>query len=150
SLREHFVTDTGSPDWTGRTWAYKNTVIQMYQDAGYTQAQWQALGSSVRWHVGNVLRERLTDAEIADAGLLDTSPLERERARNLTRDEAVRVLHRPVEDAADTVRSLATAVTLMEKIPIERVEGLGARQRKIAREALDRIASHAELLRKHT
>lgn len=87
ALREHYLTEAGEPDWVGRTSAYRHAVRDLYSRAGYTPEDAKAVQSTIRYHVGNIVREVLRPEEIEDLGLTEVSPLE--QARETRRDQAV-------------------------------------------------------------
>ncbi|MFF1684494.1 MULTISPECIES: hypothetical protein [unclassified Streptomyces] len=64
-------------DWLGRTHEYRQEVAEMYRAAGLADAQLTRTQNSVRYHVGNLLRQTLTPRQLQRLELLDTSPLER-------------------------------------------------------------------------
>src|SRR4051812_43452584 len=49
-LREHYLTPSGEPDWTGRTGAYRLGVRALYADAGYSPAERKQVQTSIRYH----------------------------------------------------------------------------------------------------
>ncbi|WP_008412899.1 hypothetical protein [Streptomyces sp. SM8] len=62
-------------DWTGSSGEYREIVRQMYAAAGLDESA----QSSVRYHVGNILRRTLTTRELESLGLKTTSPSERQQ-----------------------------------------------------------------------
>ena len=85
-LREHFLTDTGEPDWKGATHAYKAAVGETYRRAGFREIG--TISSSVRYHIGNVLRDRLTTEQLDDVGLKHDTP----RTRSVGKPDRNRAL----------------------------------------------------------
>lgn len=81
SLREHFLTPEGRPDWTGRTWQYRAALRELYAQAGYSPTERSATQNTVRYHVGNLMRQRLSAAELEAAGISAPSPRQRQAAR---------------------------------------------------------------------
>lgn len=80
ALREHYLTPEGRPDWTGRTWAYRNAMRQLYGEAGYDAAARAVTQAATRYHVGNIVRRYLSPEEIAEVGLRPETPQERQVA----------------------------------------------------------------------
>ncbi|MFD0782908.1 hypothetical protein ACFQZ8_03055 [Micromonospora azadirachtae] len=81
-LREHYLTPSGEPDWTGRTGMYRYAVRELYARAGYSPEERKVVQTSTRYHVGNLVRARLPQ-ETADAlGLVRTTPQDRSRIRS--------------------------------------------------------------------
>lgn len=85
AAREHFFTREGSPDWLGRTYAYRRWVREAMDAAHVPADDLPTIQSAIRYHTGNVLRDYL-DPETLDAlGLKHSSPRERsveKRERN--------------------------------------------------------------------
>lgn len=77
AAREHFYTRDGAPDWLGATHAYRQWTREAYDRAGTPEAELSRLQASVRYHVGNIMREKLDPDEVADLGLREASPRER-------------------------------------------------------------------------
>lgn len=76
-LRSHFTNAKGEPDWQGRTWDYRQLVSDIYNGAGLEAEANSRVKTSLRYYIGQVLRERLTKDELRDAGLLKDSPRSR-------------------------------------------------------------------------
>jgi hypothetical protein len=87
ALREHFLTAQGTPDWIGRTSAYRHTVRDLYSAADYTPEEADGVQSAIRYHIGNLVREVLHPEALEDLGLDEISPLE--RARETRRDQTI-------------------------------------------------------------
>lgn len=103
AIREHYLNADGEPDWTGRTYAYRTAMCELYTAAGYSPEEADSLQSSVRYHVGNVIRTHLSPTERADAGLIEASPTDTARAgrrRNRDRLEAARAVLGAAPDAS--------------------------------------------------
>lgn len=88
-LRKRFQNskDTG-PDWKGQTQAYRDTVAKMYKQSGVPEDSVSNMQAAIRYHIGNVLRERLTADELTEAGLSVEGPLDRSRTNNRRSQEA--------------------------------------------------------------
>lgn len=85
AIREHFLTPEGAPDWTGRTWTYRDAIRNLYGEAGYSPEERAQTQGAVRYHVGNIVRRYLSPDALEDAGLRQDTPRERQqatRARN--------------------------------------------------------------------
>lgn len=77
SAREHFYTRTGATDWLGQTGAYRAWVRETLAAAHLPREDVTTIQSAVRYHVGNVLRERLDADTLTALGLRTISPRER-------------------------------------------------------------------------
>lgn len=69
--------ENGTPDWAGRSWEYRQAAHAAYEAAGIPADAQAGIQAAIRYHVGNLLRERLTPEELQRAGLLGVSPRER-------------------------------------------------------------------------
>lgn len=78
SLREHFLTSDGEPDWAGRTGAYRATITDLYGTAGYGIDDAKATQKLARYHIANTLRDRLSAEDIEAIGLRVETPRERQ------------------------------------------------------------------------
>jgi hypothetical protein len=76
-VREHFVTADGSPDWAAKTHAYRGFSADVYALAGISGTDAQVLRGSMRYHVGNAVRDRLSADELEAYGLTASRPRER-------------------------------------------------------------------------
>lgn len=77
TAREHFFDRAGEPDWKGRTHAYRQWIQEAMSIAHVPPEETATLSAAVRYHSGNVLRERLDDETLEDLGLRKASPRER-------------------------------------------------------------------------
>jgi hypothetical protein len=77
ALRSHFRTTEGDVDWSGRSWDYRQTVSAMYEASGIPPDSESNIQASLRYHVGNPLREVVPAEQLESAGLLTKSPKER-------------------------------------------------------------------------
>lgn len=80
-IRERYLLPDGSPDWAGRTWAYRDCLHRLYDEAKYTPQERSATAATLRYHVGNMLRDRLTSVELEAHGVTAPSPRKRQAAR---------------------------------------------------------------------
>lgn len=78
SLREHFLTADGSPDWGGRTGAYRAAIGELYSDAGYSADEARATQKLARYHIANTLRDQLSPEDIEAMGQRAETPRERQ------------------------------------------------------------------------
>lgn len=82
-LRSKFRTPDGDVDWGGRSWEYRTTVTEMYERAGIPPDSEQNVQASLRYHVGNLLRDVVDPHELEAVGLRTDSPKERTNAQRL-------------------------------------------------------------------
>jgi hypothetical protein len=90
ALRAHYRTPDGDVDWRGSSWDYRQTVGAMYVAAGIPPDSESNIQASLRYHVGNLLREVAPADQLAAVGLLTNSPKER---MNNVRHATAALLH---------------------------------------------------------
>lgn len=120
ALREHFLTPEGNPDWSGSSGHYRTAMRGLYSRADYSPEERRITQSTVRYHIGNIVRERLSTSELQAAGLTAPSPHERQRTRR-KRTAAIMAATAPAgEDgaltAAGNVGRLGAALALVAAV----------------------------------
>lgn len=68
-LRETCTRTDGIPDWSGRTPAYRQIIVEIFQEAGVFGARAGTIRGALRYHVANLLRERATAEELETVGM---------------------------------------------------------------------------------
>ena len=76
ALRSRFA-HRGLPDWAGRSWEYRSHMTAIYEAAQVPHASQVAIQSSLRYHVGNLLRDTLPASDLEAVGLKTESPKDR-------------------------------------------------------------------------
>lgn len=85
-LRQYFNRPDGEVDWLGKSYAYRQLMTETYGLAGVLPSERKKLGDAVRYHVINVLRERLSPEEIAALDLREQDgPTRAKETRERTR-----------------------------------------------------------------
>lgn len=142
-LREHFqVAGTGSPDWAGRSWPYRDYVRNLYSDAGYTAEEAKMTQASVRYHVGNIVRTKLGAEELEDLGLREESPVDRAREQREARNALISAATES-DTSADVTRAIAAALLVLQPISAGDVAALDETGRSQAATLLGRITRRA-------
>lgn len=144
SAREHFRTETGEPDWLGRTFAYRSWVRETSALAGIPRAELGNALAAVRYHSGNLLRERLTDDEVERLGLKPLGP----RERSSERRERIGATLAALSGAGKVIVTPDETETVLTSIRavLNRVQpgaGWSAAERQTATELLNGIADRA-------
>jgi hypothetical protein len=153
-LRLMFTTPDGQPDYTGRTWEYREAVRDIFSLSGIPRERAITLQALNRYHVGNRLRRRLTPDELETAGLLVDSPHERSTGARHERNALVRAVRGQDEDM-DPAMVLSTTELLLRRLRpslLERMDetevadledGLSEVKHQLSRveRALDRVNS---------
>lgn len=116
-LRSRFRTVDGDVDWAGHSWEYRQAAARMYDLADVPPDSVAGVQASIRYHIGNVLREAVQVKELKAVGLLPTSPRERLRVlreRTQALADAGQALSLPEGTPGRFVASLAAARAAME------------------------------------
>ncbi|QGZ17323.1 hypothetical protein SEA_KAYLISSA_25 [Arthrobacter phage Kaylissa] len=143
--RGHFFTREGEPDWRGRTYAYRTWVREVMSAAHVPGDEITSLQAAIRYHSGNLLRDRLGEEEIAELGLRKESPRERSVEKRERTSETLNLFGAGGEIASPM--EIVLLCTLAER-SLARVNmaGLAANERRAAREALRSLAERASAL----
>lgn len=138
--REHFYTQDGSPDWLGRTYAYRRWVRETTTEAGVPSATLSTLQASIRYHSGSVLRERLNAETLEDLGLRPESPRERSVEKRQHAAETLQLFGHSggaeittPDEVAQVGRIIAAT---LHRIAPEAFRAMPAEQREALREAM--------------
>ncbi|MGC5319325.1 hypothetical protein ACPXB5_11365 [Micromonospora arida] len=148
-LREHYLVD-GRPDYAGRSHAYLSTMRDLWSKAGYTDAdERDRAQAQVRYHVGNIVRDRIPADDLEAAGLQTPSPRGQSNTRHRARSAlAVAATSAPIGDTdADLVRAVGAALAILQRLETDRVAVLDGRERRLVVAALSRIEDRAAALR---
>ena len=92
-LRAEHTLEDGRKDWGGRSPAYRASMHDLYSRAQVPADKADTIQAAIRYHVGNLLRERTKGEELAAVGLSPVAP----RTRLATRRK---VLQAQAADAA--------------------------------------------------
>lgn len=148
-LREHFMNAEGEPDWRGSSYAYRQSVADLWSEAGITGDERATMNGALRYHVGAALRDRLDEAELEALNLRAESPRERSRQQREVR-AAVTLL--ATEGAGlrgvDVVKAVTGARALLERVDTEALASLSAADRKALSRELAKIRRRCETLAK--
>jgi hypothetical protein len=142
-LRAHFHTADGEPDWTGRTWSYRDHLRERYREAGYGVEEARALQGAVRWHVSKYVRERLTTDQLESYSLRAASSVDRNRESRAARSALLQAATAAAPDPGEVVPALAAALLTLERLSPDALAGLDDATAVQARGLLHRIAQRA-------
>lgn len=109
-LRGSFQLDDSRRDWSGRSAGYRQAMSDLYTRAKVPADKLDTVQAALRYHVGNLLRERTSEEELAAVGLKAVAPRER-LATQRQALAAQRAVAAPRQDAA---RLAAYAQALLE------------------------------------
>lgn len=148
ALREFYEVD-GQPDYAGRSHAYRVTMRDLWSKAGFADAaERDAAQARVRYHVGNIVRERIPAEQIEAAGLQGPSP----REQTTERKRAVAALAQAASSAplgdtdADLVRAVGASLAILLRLDPDRVAAVKGRERGLVVATLRRIEARAGVL----
>lgn len=138
--RIHFTRDDGTPDWTGRTHAYREWLRTTYEDAGYSREETHSLQSTLRYHVGTAVRKIIPESAREELGLIPESPRERSR-------ESQRAIRKIQDEVGSSLLTLAAVNLVLQRIDTETLSDLPERERDIAIVTLSDVQRRARDLR---
>jgi hypothetical protein len=146
--RAHFFTREGDPDWLGRTYAYRTWVREVMGAAHVPGDEVSSLQAAIRYHSGNLLRDRLNEEQISQLGLRVESPKQRSVEKRERTSETLNLFGGGAE--LTTLNEILQLSTLTERalarVNAAAIADLPAKERKAARAALRRVAELAEEL----
>lgn len=116
--REHFYTRDGSPDWTGRTHAYRAWNRELMGLANVPPGEIASLQASIRYHSGAALRERLDAEQLEALGLRADTPRERSVAKRERISETLNLVTggSAIEDAEEVLAALKLILSALRRI----------------------------------
>src|SRR4051794_5299906 len=68
-LRSAHTLEDGRTDWSGRSPAYRQSMADIYTRARVPPEKLDTVQAALRYHVGNLLRDRAKDEELGAVGL---------------------------------------------------------------------------------
>lgn len=143
--REHFLREDGTPDWKGRTYTYRLYVREIYDALPRDEAT--SVQAAVRYHVGAVLRERVSEETLGEYGLSTESPREKSAERRQTRSAVINALSsRDLNGGA--LLALSAAYTILSRLDAEEVSDLDERGREVAEATLADMERRVKALRR--
>ena len=136
--REHFFTADGEVDYRGRTYAYRRLVGEIFAGANLPPDEISTVQAAVRYHVGNLLRDRLDPTTISDLGLRAESPKTRSAEKRTAEGEALRVLRGGVAFTTgdEVLEALRLAQALLARVDTDAVRNMPEVPRRAVAEAV--------------
>lgn len=132
--RQHFARADGSPDWTGRSWPYRQFVRELYEDAGVAKTDLNTIQSKARYHISAVLRDFLDEETLLEYGLAFESQRDRSRDRRMARTATLNAFTaRDVGGGA--LMSMTTAFTMLSRVNAEELANLDPTSRAMVEDA---------------
>lgn len=121
-LRSRCLLGDGRTDWSGRSSRYRHLAGDMYSRAGITRDERDTFQSVLRYHVGNLLRERAPRDDLELVGISLASPKERLNTRRQVITALAAAGGRV--DGRDPVRVLGYVEALLDVVDDVAVKGL--------------------------
>lgn len=140
--REHFYTKDGDPDWAGRSYAYRQWIRETVTLARLPQDGKQSIQAAVRYHLGNILRDRLDADTLESIGLRKESPRERSVEKRAGVSALLRLVSGgdPIENLADVLEATKAIHSALTRITPSDLPGSDA---AAAKAALAEVAAEA-------
>ncbi|MFD0044759.1 hypothetical protein ACFVGV_06165 [Pseudarthrobacter scleromae] len=140
--RQHFFTPQGEPDWLGRTHAYRTWVRETMRLADVQQSNLTTVQAAIRYHIGNIVRERMDADTIQGLGLRSSSPKQRSVEKRGRHSEVLNIFGNGGAEIVDP-DEIVVAVGMMEaalaRMSVEAIAGMDAQTRKTIREAIEGV-----------
>jgi hypothetical protein len=141
NLRRTFTRRDGLPDMTGSTYAYRRAIGEIMSATNCTTEERAKLQATLRYHVGNLLREHLSEDELQEYGLVQESPRE---ASARARQHRGRIFQALSEEEPgmltpeDGVERLIAATNLLANMDVDWASASDL-QRRTAQNALKKL-----------
>ncbi|WIC90177.1 hypothetical protein SEA_VROOMVROOM_27 [Arthrobacter phage VroomVroom] len=145
--RAYFYNKDGSPDWLGRTYAYRRWVRETTTMSNVPGNELSTVQAAIRYHAGNVLRERLDADQIEALGLKPESPRERSVAKRAAQSEILSVFGAGGPEITDAEEILSVAEMIqhaLDRVSGEALALMATESRRKARRTLRAIADRAD------
>ncbi|AYN57744.1 hypothetical protein PBI_DRMANHATTAN_24 [Arthrobacter phage DrManhattan] len=143
--REHFYTKDGDPDWLGRTHAYRLWVREVMSGAHVPGDEITSLQAAIRYHAGNMLRDKLDDDALDALGLKKSSPRERSIEKRVKTSGTLNLFGGGAEitEAEDIVRACYLIEAALKRVNAATIAKMPAKARRETRAALQSVADRA-------
>jgi hypothetical protein len=175
-IRRRCVDQDGRTDWQGRTHRYRQLAADLYSRSGIQLGSDSPIQAAVRYHIGNILREVVPPAELAQFNLKAQSPVERNQEARQARAAIVAMARHELtaaqsaaeqpkvkktsKDAApapapagalvgDHIRLGAGARSILEQLSTDVIDGMTDGQRARLDAELEAIQKAVTKLRRH-
>jgi hypothetical protein len=146
--RGHFFTAEGEPDWLGRTYAYRSWIRETTSMANVPGESKATIQAAIRYHSGNIIRERLDQGTLDSLGLVKSSPRERSIEKRERTSETVTLFSGGAEfESPEEVLQVCHLVeAALARVNAAMVASLPAKTRREVKAALREVAERAEEL----
>jgi len=145
--REHFLNDAGDPDWKGLTYAYRQWLHDLYDAGHFDKDERTTVQASVRYHLGAVLRERLSDDELTELGMMKETPKERSKERRTNRTALLNALTAGSMPQGD-VLAISAVYSMLASVTGDAFAAMNERDREVLDSSLADIERRVKALRR--
>jgi hypothetical protein len=122
-LRQTFTTRSGEPDYLGQSYPYRQAFGEILARAGLTGEARSRMGSSLRYHMGNHIREVLDDETRERLGLVKLSPRETSTQAHAKKARLWRNMGEtgiePITNPEEGVEALLGLANLLEQLSVD-------------------------------
>jgi hypothetical protein len=145
AAREHFIAGDGTPDWKGRTHAYRAWARGAYTD-GHADA---TTAAAIRYHVSAEIRRVLDADEVAQLGLVEHDGRERSIANTDRRRSILAVVSGggPLTDPTEVATLLSQVSGLLRRIDPAAIADSSHREVRPVLTGLDTVITEATRVR---
>lgn len=146
-LRQYFERRDGETDWLGKSYAYRQLMTDTYGRAGVPPSERRKLGDAIRYHVINVLRERLSPEELAALDLREQDgPTRAKRIRERTRAivDAAQMEGRTAGAAGGPLRLIVGILAALSAVRAADVRALSEEERRVLVKDLEALRREVE------
>jgi hypothetical protein len=143
-LRELFLNERGEPDWRGQTWEYKQAVQEVFTLGGIPSDEHETVSAAIRYHVGNILRDKLDESEITGIGLRVAKPSERGNERRARQQETLAKLQGAGKSASADL--LSSSLAMLSEVEPDSIRMAGIRERHEIEKLLRKLAREVAAL----
>lgn len=129
-LRQTFVDRNGQIDLAGTSYPYRQAVREIMSRANVEGSERARVMNAIRYHLGNILREKFTPEQLEEFGLDPRSPLARQKADREQRSRVLRVAVAPEEvitDPGEVMAALRSAANLLDNLDARGMGGVDAK-----------------------
>jgi len=144
-LRSRFTLEDGRPDWSGRSPAYRAQMSDLYERVGLPKDQRDTVQAAMRYHIGNLIRERAPKDELLSVGLTATAPRQRSTATREAR-AAMTAAAGGTTPRHEVDRLAVYAQALLEFLDDAAIARLEPERSRVTQLALERVRARAEEL----
>lgn len=145
-LRSMF-TRNDVPDWSGRSYAYKTAMSEVYSRLNVQGDRREALQFAVRFHAGNAIREMADASELEASGLDASSPRDRIQLRREVNAATAQAAGIQPGTAESLPKALAWAATLLKFAETLDAKALTEVEREAGRELCADLTASLKILR---